>query len=118
MNKEQVVMTEQELYLLDQLELADMLEVDDLYAWEFVLNEDLLDQADAAAQAGQPFASEDNLLSIEVMDGRSKRRWRFSYNQVMEAVYLPAKDCWEIADGQQIHRLKCQSDISIGSADD
>jgi hypothetical protein len=111
-------MTELDIYLLDQLELAEMLEIDDLYAWEFVLNEDLLDQSDAAAQAGQSFASEDNLLSIEIMDGRTKRHWGFSYNQVMEAVYLPAEDCWEIEDGQQTHRLKCQFGVSVGSADD
>ena len=110
-------MTDAALCLLDQLELVDMLEIDGLYAWEFSLNEGLLDQADAAAEADLPFASEDILLSIEVIDGRTKRHWRFSYNQVMEAVHLPAEDCWEIADGQQSHRLKCQTDITVGSDD-
>lgn len=46
-------------YLLDELETADMLEIDGLHAWRFELNENLLDQADLAAEADQPFASED-----------------------------------------------------------
>ena len=109
-------MSEQATCLLDQLELADMLEIDGLHAWEFALGEDLLDKADAAAEANLPFASEDILLSIEAMDGRSRRHWRFSYNQVMEALYQPADDCWLIDAGQQSHRIRCQSDIA-GSGD-
>lgn len=31
-------------YLLDELETADMLEIDGLHAWRFELNENLLDQ--------------------------------------------------------------------------
>ena len=36
-------------YLLDQLESADMLEIDGLHASDFSLDEQLLDEADAAA---------------------------------------------------------------------
>lgn len=70
-------------YLLDELETADMLEIDGLHAWRFELNENLLDQADLAAEADQPFASEDWVLAVESLDGRTRREWRFSYNAVM-----------------------------------
>jgi len=101
-------------YLLDQLEAADMLEMDGLHAWQFELDEALLDEADAAADAGQPFASEDTVLTVEIMDGRQRRVWRFSYNQVMEALYLDEDDSWSLDEGQ--HRLRCLSAISV--ADD
>lgn len=100
-------------YLLDQLEAADMLEIDGLHAWQFELNDSLLDEADAAADAGQPFASEEIVLTIECIDGRERRSWRFSYNQVMEAEYLEADDAWSI----NIHRLKCLGAISVDDED-
>lgn len=90
-------------YLLDQLECADMLEIDGLHAFDFTLNDDLLDQADAAAEADQPFASEDVVVSVEALDGRERKRWHFSYNSVMEAQYLADDDSWQLG----AHRLKC-----------
>jgi hypothetical protein len=97
-------------YLLDQLETADMLEIDSLHAWQFELNEALLDEADAAAEVGLPFASEETVVTIEGVDGRERRVWRFSYNQVMEAEYLAEEDIWLLDDGK--HRLRCLSAIS------
>lgn len=97
-------------YLLDQLDAADMLEMDGLHAWQFELDEVLLDQADAAADVGQPFASENIVLTVEVMDGRQRRVWRFSYNQIMEALYLENDDSWSLDEGK--HRLRCMSAIS------
>jgi len=91
-------------YLLDQLETADMLEIDGLHASDFSLDEHLLDEADAAAEAEQSFASETVVLRIEALDGRQRRHWQFSYNQVMEAVYQPEDDCWRL-EGE--HLLRC-----------
>lgn len=98
-------------YLLDQLEAADMLEVDALHAWQFELNEAVLDQADAAAEAGLPFASDDTVVTITSIDGRERRVWRFSYNQVMEAEYVDAQDAWLLDGGT--HRLRCLAAISV-----
>ncbi|PAU65477.1 hypothetical protein BZL41_06355 [Pseudomonas sp. PIC25] len=106
-------MTDAPLYLLDQLETADMLEIDGLHAWQFSLNEDLLDQTDAAAEADHPFASGETVLTIEALDGRDRRTWRFSYNQVMEAEYRAEEDVWMLDEGK--HRVKC---LSAVSADD
>lgn len=98
-------------YLLDQLESADMLEVDGLHASDFSLDEQLLDEADAAAEANQPFASEAVVVRIEALDGRQRRQWQFSYNQVMEALYQPEDDSWQL-EGD--HRLKCFAAILMG----
>ncbi len=100
-------------YLLDQLEAADMLIIDDLHAWQFELNEALLDDADAAAEANQPFASEDILLTIDLVDGRTRRQWQFSYNQIMEAQLQPDGESW-LLEGP--HRLQCLS--AIGGEDE
>lgn len=101
-------MTETTPYLLDQLETADMLVIDDLHAFDFQLDDALLDQADAAAEANEPFASEAVVLSIEVQDGRDRKRWQFSYNAVMEAEYEADGDSWLIEG----HRLVCLSAVS------
>lgn len=106
-------MTDAPLYLLDQLETADMLEIDGLHAWQFSLDEELLDQADAAAEADQPFASEETVLTIEALDGRDRRTWRFSYNQVMEAEYRAEEDMWMLDGGK--HRVRC---LGAVTADD
>lgn len=102
-------------YLLDQLETADMLEIDGLHAFDFSLDEALLDQADAAAEAELPFSSELQLLSIEVLEGRERRRWQFSYNDVMEAEHNAEDDIWTIAGG---HRLKCLGAIGATGEND
>ncbi|MBG6289550.1 MULTISPECIES: DUF5629 family protein [Pseudomonas] len=105
-------------YLLDQLETADMLLIDGLHAWQFELNEALLDQADAAANAGQPFASEDVVLQIESIDGRDRREWRFSYNQVMEASYQAEDESWLLQGGEQQHRLCCLGAVTASGDDE
>ena len=105
-------------YLIDQLEDATLLEIDGLYSWQFSLNDSLLDQADAAAEANLPFASEDTLLRIELMDGRERRKWQFSYNEVMEARYQEANHSWLIAAGDRQHRLLCQDDIAASADND
>ncbi len=104
-------------YLLDQLETADMLEIDGLHAFAFTLNDALLDQADAAAEAGEPFSSERIVLQIDALDGRSKRRWQFSYNTVMEAQHDAADDSWQLGE-EPTHRLRCLGAISAGADDE
>ncbi|MBZ5756138.1 DUF5629 family protein [Pseudomonas sp. S5(2021)] len=97
-------------YLLDELELADMLEIDGLHAWSFSLNETLLDRAEAAAEAGEPFESDETVVEIECVDGRQKRRWAFSYNTVMEA--QPQADGSWLLGPEPVHRLRCQAAYS------
>lgn len=104
------------LYLLDQLETADMLEIDGLHAFEFSLNDELLDRAEAAALADEPFSSEDVVLWIESLDGRDRRRWQFSYNTVMEAQYNTEDDRWLLGDSPQ-HHLRCLGAISASTED-
>ncbi|MDF3932590.1 DUF5629 family protein [Pseudomonas citronellolis] len=111
-------MSEETLYLLDQLELTDMLELDGLHAWEFSLDEDLLDRSEIAAEAGQAFSSDEVVLSVEALDGRDKRRWQFTYNQVMEAQYQAADDSWTLqAEGVE-HRLRCLGAVSASGDDE
>ncbi len=69
--------------------------------------------AAAAAEADQPFASEAVVLRIEALDGRQRRQWQFSYNQVMEALYQPEDDSWQLEGG---HRLRCFA--AIGAVGD
>ncbi|MFG3452941.1 DUF5629 family protein [Stutzerimonas stutzeri] len=101
-------------YLLDQLESADMLEVDGLHASDFSLDERLLDEADASAENNQPFASEAVVLRIEALDGRTRRQWQFSYNQVMEALHQADDDSWQLEGG---HLIRCFAAIGAEGDD-
>ncbi|MHB0764254.1 DUF5629 family protein [Stutzerimonas sp. NM35] len=100
--------------LLDQLEAADMLLIDDLHVFDFSLDDALLDQADAAAEADEPFASEEIVVTLEALDGRERKRWRFSYNDVMEAEYQAGDDSWQLGP----HRLKCLAATRASSEDE
>ena len=100
-------------WLIDELENADMLIIDGLHAWQFALDEAVLDQVDAAAEANQPFASEATLLTIDLVDGRTRRQWQFSYNQIMEAQRDAEDESW-LLEGP--HRLQCLS--AIGGEDE
>jgi hypothetical protein len=110
-------MSTQPRYLLDELESADMLEVDGLHAWQFTLNDDLLDRAEAAANACEPFASEEVVVRIESIDGRERRQWSFSYNSVMEALYSEDEQCWSLGSAPQT-RLRCLGAVSASADDD
>ncbi|WP_263142766.1 DUF5629 family protein [Pseudomonas sp. RIT-PI-AD] len=109
-------MPAESLYLLDQLETADMLEIDGLHASHFTLDDDLLDRAQMAAEAGEPFASEDIVVRIEASVGRERRRWAFSYNAVMEAQHLAEDGAWLLGDEPR-HRLVCLGAIGVDSDD-
>ena len=104
-------------YLLDELESADMLEVDGLHAWQFTLDDELLDRADAAATADEPFVSDEIVVRIESIDGRERRQWSFSYNSVMEAVYCEQEQCWTLGSPPQT-RLRCLGAVSASTDDE
>jgi hypothetical protein len=108
-------MTSVNPYLLDELENSELLEIDGLYSWQFSLDEAVLDQADAAAEADLPFASDATLLRIELLDGRDQRKWKFSYNDVLEAVFQPETNTWLISAGEQQHVLKCRTDVAASA---
>lgn len=89
--------------LITALSQADMLEIDDLHAWQFSLNAEQL----AQHQAGSPPAGDAPLLSIECMDGRALRKWHFSLSQVMAARFDGEADAWVIDGTSSPHRIKC-----------
>lgn len=77
--------------LLAALQSADMLEVDGLYAWHFTLRTD-----DTECQ-----------LSVEAMDGSTRRLWKFSAAEVAAASYDAASEIWTLSRCESSHRLKC-----------
>lgn len=85
--------------LLHELEQADMLLIDGLHAWQFELDEQ-----------GQ--------LSVECMDGRTRRLWRFSAATVAAARPGAAPDAWHIEDAEGAHELICLGAISADNDDD
>lgn len=85
--------------LLLELEQADMLLIDGLHAWQFELDEQ-----------GQ--------LSVECMDGRTRRLWRFSAAAVAAARPGAAPDAWHIEDVEGAHELICLGAISADNDDD
>ena len=103
--------------LLDILQSTDMLEINGLHAWEFVLVPHALVAAQAALAAGQDGAAEQLLLQIECMDGRTRRVWKFSSAAVLAATFDDASQCWSLSDANGVQQLNCLSAISA-SADD
>lgn len=97
--------------LIEALEAADMLEIDDLYAWQFSLDDDLLARPSADSQ-------EQALLSIECIDGRSHRRWQFSLAAVLAARFDTASDSWSLSGADGAHRIKCFAAFCGDNADD
>lgn len=103
--------------LLDVLQSTDMLEINGLHAWEFVLVAQALSLAQAAQAAGQGGAAEQLLLQIECMDGRTRRVWQFTSAAVLAATFDDASQCWSLSDANGVQQLNCLSAISA-SADD
>ncbi|CAD5107276.1 DUF5629 family protein [Zestomonas carbonaria] len=87
--------------LLTALTSTDMLEIDGLYAWHFELHGD----------------HPEHLLSIEVMDGSTRREWRFTRATVETARYEAASDTWILTVGDASHRIKCL-DALVASSDE
>lgn len=77
--------------LLDELQNADMLLIDDLHAWQF----DLDPQA----------AGEQVMLRVECIDGRERRVWSFSAAAVVAARL--GEGAWSIVDAAGEHSLVC-----------
>ena len=96
--------------LIDALQGADMLEIDGLHAWQFELDESLLQQPDT--DATRP------LLWIECMDGRTARRWQFSLAAVRTATLDAPSDSWTLADANGPHVLKCFAAFCGDNLDD
>ncbi|AOE84971.1 DUF5629 family protein [Pseudomonas sp. TCU-HL1] len=99
--------------LLDALLAADMLEIDELHAWEFDLDEALLN----ALEAGQPGEPEAQLLRVECIDGRTRREWRFTQAAVQAARFDADSGCWKLAGTDAEHALRCL-DAFGGNAED
>ncbi|MEX6503431.1 DUF5629 family protein [Pseudomonas zhanjiangensis] len=91
--------------LIDALSAADMLEIDDLHAGHFSLDNDLLAQVSAGTDGAD--SQQQPLLEIVCMDGRDRRQWQFSLAEVMAATYDAASDSWTLNDAGGPHRLRC-----------
>ncbi|MFC5695830.1 DUF5629 family protein [Pseudomonas sp. GCM10022186] len=89
--------------LLQALLAADMLFIDDLHAWEFEVDETLVE----ALEAGQPGEPEAQLLRVECMDGRTRREWRFTQAAVQAARLDAENACWKLAGADGEHALRC-----------
>ncbi len=80
------------------LESCDMLIIDDLHAWQFTLND-----------------SEPALL-IECMDGRNRRVWSFTAEELAAA--RQDGDDWQLRSAQGEHRLQCLGAICADNDDE
>jgi hypothetical protein len=89
--------------LLDDLRSADMLLIDGLHAWQFEL--------EGQAQAEQV------QLTIECMDGRTRRVWKFSAAAVAAATAGAEAGSWCIAGAEGEHELVCLGAISADNDD-
>ncbi|OCR24823.1 hypothetical protein AFK24_11915 [Pseudomonas syringae] len=79
-------MTDAPATLHESLKTATMLEIDGLHAWDFFLGD---------------------FLTLECMDGRDRKTWRFSLEQIHAATFDAALQSWTINDGTSDHSLKC-----------
>lgn len=100
--------------LINALRHADMLEIDDLHAWQFQLNAEQLAQHSAGSGIS---ATDQPLLSIECMDGRALRKWHFSLAQVIAARFDGEADAWSISAEAGTHVIKCFAAISGDNSD-
>jgi len=98
--------------LLEALQSADMLLINDLHAWQFSLEPGALALAQAAAGAELP------LLKVECMDGRTRRVWTFSVAAVLVARLDPSSQCWTLHDSNGEQRIHCLDAISATNDDD
>lgn len=90
--------------LLGALQGADMLLIDGLHAWQFELDEQ------ASGEQAQ--------LTIECMDGRTRRVWSFTAAAVAAARAGAAADSWHIDGDAGTHELVCLGAISADNDDD
>lgn len=98
--------------LLEALQSADMLLINDLHAWQFSLEPAALVLAQAAAGLALP------LLKVECMDGRTRRVWSFSVEAVLAAQLDQPSQCWTLHDSSGEQRISCLDAISASNDDD
>lgn len=79
-------MTTSPTSLSEALKTATMLEIDGLHAWDFYF---------------------DKLLTLECMDGRDRKTWRFEMEQINAATFDEALQCWLIQKDDVTHKMKC-----------
>lgn len=82
---------------LQTLQATTLLEVDGLYASDFSL---------------------ENGLQIECMDGRARKVWTFSAEQVQAAAFDESLQSWVINDGESDHRVVCLDAFSPSDDED
>jgi len=99
--------------LISALSHADMLEIDDLHAWQFSLDNNQLAQHPAGSQP----ASDAPVLSIECMDGRALRKWHFSLAQVIATRFDGEADAWSINGTAGTQLITCFAAVSGDNAD-
>lgn len=100
-------MTGTQKSLLEALQSADMLLINDLHAWQFSLAPEAL----AAA-------AEQQLLRVECMDGRTKRVWTFTAAAVLAAQFDDSTQCWLLQDANGQQRISCLDAISASNDED
>ncbi|MBD8496081.1 DUF5629 family protein [Pseudomonas syringae] len=82
---------------LQTLQATTLLEIDGLYASDFSL---------------------ENGLQVECMDGRARKVWTFSTEQVQAAAFDASLQSWVINDGESDHRVVCLDAFSPSDDDD
>lgn len=80
------------------LEASDMLEIDGLHAFDFTLD--------------------DQGLLIEAIDGRVRKRWSMTPQQVDAAVFDDKLQSWTLTGDASEHRLVCFSAVYASNDDD
>ncbi len=102
--------------LIEALQGADMLEIDGLHAWRFELDKELLAQVSAGSADAD--SQDEAVLSIECLDGRLRRQWRFSLAEVLAARLDPNDRSWRIEQGESQHRVQCFAAVRADSDDE
>jgi hypothetical protein len=103
--------------LLEALQSADMLLINDLHAWQFSLAPEALVLAQSALAQALAGAAEQQLLRVECMDGRTKRVWTFTAAAVLAAQLDESKQCWLLHDANGQQRISCLDAISASNDD-
>ncbi|KMT54381.1 DUF5629 family protein [Pseudomonas fildesensis] len=84
--------------LLTVLEASDMLEINGLHTFDFVLNEEK--------------------LLIIALDGRAEKRWTFTLEQVGAAAFDETLQSWTLTGDSGEHRLVCMSGVTGNNNDE
>jgi tryptophan synthase alpha subunit len=93
-----MVMTADTATLLNAFEDCQMVEIDGLHTFDFSLD--------------------DQKLLIICMDGRDKKHWRFSLEQVKAATFDQTLQSWTLTGDSGEHRLVCMSGVTGNNNDE